>query len=122
MSEKFKQVLKKIWTWIIKPFLWIGGIVGMIFLAKKVFAELLKVDRGTETSWHKIDDHTISVYDQYSKEYVKRTLPIDKRTNKQVTADQIKAVGISAPGGNVHVEIKHICITDTVFNNASNGG
>jgi len=127
-KEKIKKFFSNLWKWIIKPFLWIGGIAGAIFGAifgvRKIYelAVLNKVSYESGTHWNEIDKTTISVYDKYNNQYVRRTLPKDRRTNKQITTDDIKAVGISEPGGKINVEIKHNSVTDGILNNADNGG
>lgn len=105
-----------IWKWIIKPFLWIAGItgtiIGAIFGIKKVieYAQIVgKIDY--PTSFIKVSDTELSVYDRYANDYRKVTLPIDRRTDEQIKADSIEAAGISEPGGKVNVTIKHT-VTD----------
>ncbi len=84
----------------------LGGIVCL--LGGYLIREVAKVEKVKDKkNWAIINDTTIAILDDEKGILKEVKLPKDLKTNKQIKATDIKEVGISKKGGEVHVEIKH---------------
>jgi len=106
VKEFFKKLLDSLLRFFAKNWIYIVMAVGVIIIARKLFARIGKVRRPTRFMPDPADEHAILLYDKDEKKWDKVSLP------KKYKAKDVAAAGRGGGTDEVVVEIKHDRITD----------
>lgn len=106
VKEFFKKLLDSLLKFLAKNWIYIIMAVGLIVVARKLFARFGKVKKPAKFMPDPTDKHAILIYDEEEKEWDKVNLPGNCK------AKDVVAAGKGESTDEVVVEIKHDRITD----------